>query len=354
MVSVPTVPLTLTRRIGIATNASGQADLLLFPNLATSAWSPRGSIAGGSAALMYVTEGGEQTCGTIFGFPTTGLGAMYQRYRIVGWGVRFRPSTALISPGEVIAAPLMCDGTLPPRNDDGPSTVNSAGTTYKLPYVQSGWNAVAPTAASRLSALGIPYTGSGNAVELAIDSLATLPGHGVMSHAELAAHGLHGRSKPFSPRAHEFRNIRYWNSGTDAVDNAASSATYTASFGVDLSPWRTDGWTSAAIGFTGYQASTAIGTMEIIYHVEATVVPTSGSDIGIRAATGSTYCDAAEYDQHRSAIAKVPHFSTADLVKQGEDLLYGTIEGLATDAAARVGNSLLGRLTGMVSAMGLG
>lgn len=354
MVSVPTVPLTLTRRISIATNASGQADVLVFPNLATSAWSPRGSIAGGAAALMYTDETGEKTCGTIFGFPTTGLGDMYQRYRIVGWGIRFRPTSALTSTGEVMAAPLVCDGTLPARNIDGPSIVDSAGTTYKVPYVQSGWFAVAPTAANRLAALGIPYSGSGNAVELAIDALATLPGHGVMSHAELAAAGLHGRSKPFSPRAHEFRNIKYWNSGSDAIDNASTAVPKTASFGVDLSPWRTDGWTSAALGFTGYPASTTVGVLELVYHVEATIVPTSGSDAGVRAATGTAYCDANEYDQHRAAIAKAPHFSTAALVKQGEDLLYGTIEGMATDAAARVGNSLLGRLTGMVSAMGLG
>ncbi len=305
--------------------------------------------------LMWASDSGSATCGTGFGFPLASLGAMYSRYRIVGWGLRFRPISALTSTGEMIVAPLMTGGTLPALVGTNPTTQDSSGVSYALPFVSSGFgeNAVAPTAATRLSALGIPYNGSSNAVTVAIDALATLPGHGVMSHAELCAHGLHGRSKPYSPEAHNFRNVRYWNSGTDAIDNAAGTLSKGASWAVDLTPWRCDGWTSTAIGFTGYPASTNIGNIEVIYHIEATVVPTSGTDLGVRGATGSAYCDAREYDQHREIIAKTPHFSAADLVKQGEDLLYGTIEGLASDAASRIGNSLLGRLTGMVAQLGI-
>lgn len=347
------MPFTLTKRVSVNTNAAGKADVLVFPNLATSVWSLRSS-AGDTSVFMYANASGDQLCGTGTGFPIDGLGGLYHKYRIVGWGLRFRPVANLATNGEIIAAPFVGSGVLPARAGQVPQSRDTSGVAYNMPYVDAGHTAeVAPTAANRLLALGVPYTGTGNNVELAIESLATYPGHGVMSHSELAAVGLHGRSKPYSPEAHSFRSLRYWNAGTDAIDvgRGATASSAGGSWGVDLSPWRIDGWTSAALGFTGYPASTYVGTLEIVYHVEATVMPSSGSDLGVRAATGVSYCDPQEYDAHRKVIAKTPHFSAASLVKQGEDLLYGTIEGMATDAATRMGNSLVGRLTSLVAGM---
>lgn len=343
--------------MAVTANSSGQADLLCFPNLATCVWSPRGSVSGGSQVFMYRTSNSTDVfAGTGFGFPTTSLGAMYQRYRIVGWGMRFRPAANISTSGEMIAAPIMTSGTLPPVAGSEPQVRASDGDAYKVPFVTSGFNteATAPTAASRMAAMGIPYTGSANTAVLSIDALATLPGHGVMTQSELAVQGVHGRSKPFAPSAHEFRNIQFWNAGTDAVDNAGGALTTTsASWALDLSYLRCDGWTSSVVGFTGYPASSSIGTLELIYHVEATVVPTSGADMGVRAAVGSAICDAQEYDAHRAVIAKAPHFSTAALAKQGEDLVYGAIEGLANDAATRMGNTLLGRLGSLMSGLSI-
>lgn len=357
-VSFPTSTLTLTRRYTISSDAAGRAEVICLPNLAASLWSPGGNLDSTSRAFYGSVSGVNQLgpVGSIGGFDisqTTGLGGYYHRYRIVGWGVRIKGVGSLTTSGECIVAPLMGKGLAPSSSDYIPQVIDSTGAAINVPSYSTQGAVLRDTADQLMFTLGVPRSGTGDAARPLASGLVALPGHGTVSYAQLAAHGLHLRSKPFDPRAHNFRNVLYTTTGNDAVDTFENvSASYCTGRGVNYEPWQVDGWSSQVVCFTGLPASTTIGTIEVIYHVEATLSPSMPVSLGRASATPSPV-NPTEYDLCRREISKLAHVSLADVVQSAEDYAMGTVEGLAGNAVRSIGSTALGVLTRAVSAMGL-
>lgn len=205
-VSFPTSTLTLTRRYNVTSDASGKAEVICLPNLAASLWSPGGALDSTNKAFYGNVNGTDQLgpTGSIGGFDvsqTTGLGGYYHRYRIVGWGVRIKGIGSLTTSGECIVAPIMGKGLAPSSSAYIPSVIDATGATIKVPSYSTAGAALRDTAEQLMFTLGIPNSGSGDAARPVASGLVALPGHGTVSYAQLAAHGLHLRSKPFDPRA---------------------------------------------------------------------------------------------------------------------------------------------------------
>lgn len=350
-ISIPTTTLTLTQKVSLSSDTQGALDIICMPTLANYAWSLRSNLSGSGVynAKVGAAGGGVTVVGNAGAFDINAMGNAYQRHRIVGWGIRVRGVSGLSTSGEFIAAPYAAKG-LAPATDGYQPAVNLIGSgVVSFPnYV--GTAGPADTAEAYVRALGVPYTGTANGVTMDAAKLASLAHHGVASQAQNAARGLHFRSFPFEPSAHEFRNVAFSSLGTDSIDTVStlSAATYSQQLSVNMDPWRVGGFESIFIAATGLPASTTVGTLEVIFHLEAIVNPNLA--MLARAACRPSPVIPTEYDKVRQAIARVAHVSFADAVQQGEDYVLGQVEGAVSKYAGAGLASLGGMLTRLMAA----
>lgn len=328
----------------LTTNASGEFDAVCLPTLETSVWSPRASIVGGEVvryADLSVTAADHPpvTGGGAYGFDCAALAQHYSRLRIVGWGARMRGIAGLNTTGEVISSVAALKGLAPFRDSSGPAMYNVSGNPIFAPSYYGGVN-FRDTAQMYFESLGLPWKGVNNGAVLDIDKIPAMQNHATATSAEAAARGLHFRSYPFEPDAHRFRAVSLRTTGTDVLDYHMGGG---QTVGQDASAWKVEGWESIILGGTGFPASTNVATLEVIYHVEATVNP----NLTTLARSTSQASPVAPLDHQKTlaALAHTPRISYADVVKRGGDLLLGAIEGAASDAATRGLESLAGMLT---------
>jgi len=345
---------SIVRKIGIATTSGGEGDIIIHPNLATMAWTTRGSLAGSTSCNLANTATTDNTlhlpvtvatCNMI-GSDVGTLGNQYQRYRIVGYGARLRVTSGLTAAGEVTVAVHPIKGMLPtgiiPTVTDGSAIVRNT---------PSYWSASAPrqTIANYLWSLGLPGTGSDNSATLDTSKLVMMPRHGVMSAAEVAARGLHARGLPFEPAARDFRRTQYDAIGTDAIDWAgnvgSSAANAYGGIGVDMNWARCDGHESIIIGLSGFAASATIGHLELVYHCEGILNP--NYSVVVRPTSVVNSMTPTNFDQELAKVGRAARISFCDLVTQAGDKVLGDIEG----RVAKYASAGLGSLGGMLSQM---
>lgn len=350
-VSIPTSTFCLTRKVAITSDVDGNFDTILTPTLASSVWSTRGNIANG--ATVYAGNpaagGPVATSGNALAFDVSSLSNNFVRYRIVGWGARFRATAGTSIPGEVVAAPMALKGLLPMNSGLRPSVEIAAGSTTYIPSY--GWANVAPdTVGQLLGTLGVPSTGVGNAAKVNLDALVVMPRHGVVTASQASARGLHFRSKPFEPESESFKQLSYTATGTDSIDfwDNGSGVSPGQQYGVNLDPWKVNGWESIVVGGSGFYPSSGIGSLEVIYHCEA-VYNYNQSLTLPRASANPSPTDSTEYDRVRQHIAKLASVSFADVVQQGEDYVLGQVEGAVGSALSSGLGSVSGMLTRMLS-----
>ncbi len=360
-----TVTLALTQKLTLVSDANGELDVTVLPTLHCCAMTTRGTISNGSAirlaaaatadAIAYPT-----TVSTALGarFDTVGLQVPYSKYRIVSYGARLRNQVGLDSTGEWTTAVLPIKGMAPSLTADTANVLDAAGTAREFPSYFSSYGPRTQLD-QLLASLGLPYAGSGNAAIVDITKIVNVPQHAVSSHAEVSARGLHFRAMPFEADARSFRSFRFGAVGTDSIDLATltsasdpgSSAANRAvqQFGVDMSCFKVGGHESIILGASGCPANTNIGTLELIYHLEATpnpsysllVRPTS------RVVAGST--GTATLDAVLQKVHPVPRISFSDVVARAGDALLGDVEG-------RVGSAVgsgLGSLVGMLGRLAI-
>jgi len=291
---------------------------------------------------------------TGIGFDVSQLAAQYWRYRIVAYGVRLRSVPGVNSSGEYTAAVFPAIGLAPTLSTYEPSVVNGDGTTQ---FYQSYWGATAGRnfMDSYLHQLGLPYSGGGNTAVVNIDRIVNYPQHATVSAAEVAARGVHMRGLPFDGAARSFRSMAWNANGTDAVDVGFSAVSSSGpngaiqQFGVDVSAWRVGGHESMVLGGSGFAASTDIGTLEIIYHVEAVINPNYAL-LARPTSQAPSVRPSATLDQVLTQIHRVPRISFADVVTTVGDSLLGEIEGRAGAAAAKGLQSVAGMLARLTMA----
>lgn len=354
-----TVTFALTRKLALTTDTNGELDAVVLPCLATSVFTTRGSLGTASLALADPTTASNVYYGPTTvtgkrgaGFNIEDLSQAYSKFRVVAYGARLRVASGVNSPGEFTSAVMPLKG-IAPALSPGPVIVQFDGTTASN---SSYWSQIAPrnTLTSYLDHLGLPYSGGtdANTCSITIDRLPNIPYHAVSSASEIAARGLHLRGMPFEGAAREFKNMAFRAVGTDSMDVAfntgsATLTTYaTQQLGVDFSPYRVGGHESMIIGGTGFTASTQVGTLELIYHVEA--VPNPQYSLLARPTSAlPTVYPTATLDSILSVLHRIPRISFADVVTSVGDAMLGEIEGRAAAGVSGGLSSLAGALARM-------
>lgn len=357
-----TVTFALTRKVTFNGNAYGDIDLVILPNLITNMFTTRGNFSGTTLSLadLGTTLGTRYPPTTVstavgLGFDTEALGAQYSRYRIVSYGVRLRMSSSIAGLGEFTVSVLPLKGMAPVLSTQIPAVVGPDGTT--VVGSNSYWSGINPrnTMQNYLSSLGLPYkAGVGpsptqNDAQVDITKLVNIPNHATVSSSEVAARGLHCRGLPFESDARTFRAMGYTSMGTDCMDLAidmSSGATAVQQMGVDYSPWRIGGHEAIVIGGSNF-SSTTCGSIEIIYHVEAT--PNPQYSLLARPTSAIPYTTpSTTLDQVLSKSHHLPRISFADVITQAGDALLGDVEGRVAAAGVRGLGSLGGALSRMI------
>lgn len=350
--SIPTTTIVLTEKLSITSDASGNFDVIGLPSLATYAWSTRGNLSGSGVTYVLGGVAGGTVAVTTHnagGFDFTALGATIQRYRIAGWGVRLRSTAGLNTNGEVTVVTYPAKGLAPPNQNAAPAITDTISSGTRSIPSYTGTAGPVDSLDRYLSSMGLPYTGSGNTATLDSSRLVAMPHHGTASHSQVAARGIHVRSFPFEPDSCRFKNMAFTSLGTDSVDCISSTnAGVCQQYAVNMDPWRVDGYESILIGGVGFPASTLVGNVEFIYHLEA--VPNPNLSVHYRASCRPSPVIPDEYDRVRRAVSKVAHVSFADLVTRGEDYVLGQIEGQASKYGASAVTALGGMLTRLMAA----
>jgi hypothetical protein len=354
--------LALTQKFALQTDADGNLDTVVLPGLYTSAFTTRGSIVGGvNLALASATTTANTLNGPTvavntaegIGFAVNTLAGQYARYRIVSYGARLRTTTGVTTTGEFTCAVMPLKGQAPQLSSGYPAVIDGAATAQDS---NSYWGSYGPrnTLDNLLIHLGLPYSGSGNTAQLDIPKLVNTPCHAVASASQVAARGLHMRGLPFEASARDYRTMTFSSYGTDSLDVATSAgsaagATYAVQqVGVDMSFARVGGHESIVLGGTGFPVSSTVGSLELVYHVEAITNPAYAvlarpTGVVPRVAPGQTL------DQVLTSIHRIPRVSFADVLQTAGDAMMGEIEGQAGAAMGRAASGIGGMLTRLLT-----
>lgn len=251
--------------------------------------------------------------------------------------------------GELTVAVMPLKGMAPGLIGLVPLVTQGAGGTNVS--VGGYWGFAGPrdSMAQVLDNLGLPYSGSDNTAQVDIDKLINTPCHAVASAAQVAQRGLHIRGLPFEASAREYRSMTYGARGTDSIDVAtnvgtAAGATYgVQQYGVDMSCYRVDGHESIVIGGAYFAPNTDVGTVEIIYHVEAIMNP-SYAILARPTGTIPWRQPKLTLDTQLATLHRVPRVSFADVVQTVGDSMLGEVEGRAAGAMANGVTSVAGML----------
>lgn len=356
--------LALTQKYNITADASGNLDVVVLPNLYCHSFTTRGSITGGvplGLANLAITADTlhnvvSNVAGKVgLGFDTTTLTGQYSRYRVVSYGARVRTTAGVAALGEFTAAVMALKGHTPVLSTAAPSTTDGLGNTRTYP---SYWSAYGPrqTMAATLGALGLPNSGVDNDGVVDIPKLTNTPCHAVSSAAQVAARGLHMRGLPYEAQCRDYISTAFNAIGTDSVDSGTPAGTAGAAnavqqVGVDMSFSRVAGTESLVLCGTGFTPSTTVGTIEVIYHVEAMTNPNYA--VLVRP-TGQAprVAGSQTIDQVLTSVHRIPRISFADVVQTVGDAMLGEIEG-RVGAAAGGAVSGLGGMLGRLMQLGV-
>lgn len=349
--------LALTQKVQLQSNASGEVDVTILPNLSCHSFTTRGNLSGGLQLALATTTGTPDTLFTTttttnargFGFDVETLKAQYSRYRIAAYGARLRATAGTSVAGEFTCAVMPLKGQAPVFSASQPAVLR--GSDGAASSINSYWGVSGPrgTLSEIMTHMGLPVSGTDNSAVLDYTKLTNTPMHAVASSAQVAARGLHMRGMPFEASARDYITTAFGALGTDSVDVGTVVGTAVASsyaqqqYAVDMSFLRVGGTESIVIGGSGFPASTVIGTVEIIFHVEAITNPQYA--VLVRPTGQAPVAKSSQtIDQVLTTLHRIPRISFADVVQTVGDSMLGEIEGRAGAAAGGAVSSVAGML----------
>jgi hypothetical protein len=248
MFAAPTVTKHLGFSIGVWSNVSGEADLVILPNLYAPVISPRSCMGAVSGPVTSWTTMDGVGQGSIYINDPASLAAQVSNYRIVGYGVRvYATSSLTATSGRALMATTAVS-----------SWVNSKSA--KIGGQATTSNNASASAANTLAAYGIPV--SGWSVDLT--SMPSMLNCVETSMVSLGNNPMTILPKVTSPEAFEFRQSS--DSSIGFQINNQTSASYVSSG--DASYLRVAGIEAIVLGFTGLPANTRVAQVELIYHIE--------------------------------------------------------------------------------------
>jgi len=357
-----TVTFSVTKKLVLTSNTSGDLDVAFFPNLQIAGISSRNSLVGGTPLFLGSTvttlntrnAGVSSTTANGVGFDTYNLFYQYHRYRIVSFGVRLRIRTGVTTTGEFVVGTLPVKGMLPPLESYIPAVFTYDGVAANS---QSYWSGVGPrnTLQGYFATLGLPYSGSDNTAVIDVNKIVNIPNHAVVSGSEAAARGVHVRGVPFEGSARDFRSMVMSQVGSDAMDVAFDIGSTdplnraVQTLGVDTSAWDVGGLETILITGNGFAASSEVASVEFVYHVEATPNP-NYSQLARPTGVLAPVSPGQTLDSVLTHIHRVPRISFADAITAAGDAILGEVEGRASAAAGRGLASVGGMLARMIGA----
>jgi len=252
--ATPTSTYSVTVPLGITTDASGNFDITALPHLLLSSYSTYGgSITGGATKTLPVSFDATYTTAIVqncfcAATSTTDLAAKFENYRIVACGARFKPSVSYTNTSGRIY------GAIYPSNDQAPGLLT-----------------VGATAGAVATGIGLPLGSDGHVSQ----TIVSLPKGFEISLAETLASG----GKQFNMSPSSAMHTRFLASsalGYQQGELVTGSTGAPASI-TDPTFLSTDGFSNLTLKGEGLPASTLIGMMELIYHIEGT--PFLGANI---------------------------------------------------------------------------
>lgn len=351
---INTSTYVLAKRWALVTDASGNIDVTVMPNLALSAMSTRASLLNGVQLVIADTAtGGYKASTSVANFTGTGFDVAtltnnFNKYRVVSYGVRVRGTGALTDGGEYISAVHPLKGYVPGMVGTAPGLIDPGGTTVALP-IYAGGAGPRSNVEQYLRTLGLPYSGGGNTAALESSLMTSMPNHAVTSHAELASRGLHFRGVPFEASAREFRSTDFSALGVDSVDVAANViGSFSQQYAVDLSAYKVGGHESVIIAGARLPVSQAVAVLEVVYHIEG--IPNPNLAVIARPSSAVPFTPPpATLDTELTKLHKVPRISFSDVVTQIGDTMLGEVEGRANELVRTATRAGLNGLTGMLA-----
>jgi len=288
MYSVPTATRHITRKLTLASNASGECDLVILPSAFYHALSARGSVVGGTP---WITSDGVTTTNAVVFTATAALAAQLVSYRVVGYGVKVIGIASMTTTsGSLTIATVPAEGYLNTQlNQVGGQSGNS--------------NNAAMSVANTLTSWGIPNATS----VVSVPALLDLPNTVETSMINISERPITVTPKICSPSAFQFKLASDIGPGynaqdqTSAVSISVGNASY-LSFG---------GTESVVIAATGLPNSTSVLDVEITYHLEGIpfISATANSQIGSDSA--AVVCDPIGWMNTIRDVAAVPAFKSA-------------------------------------------
>lgn len=259
--AVDTQTFSVHHNIPCSTDASGNLDLIISPSLGMYAFSSRSSVITGNSWVTMDASG----AGQWLGLTPSSLAGKMVNYRIVGMGVRVCSVASMTNAaGRVIIATLPVENWL--NNND--SSLN----TYACPTDSN------KTKQAFFNDWGIAATSG----VVDVGSTDQYTNHKAYSMLELAETTVEIEPKIISAQAFNFRK-----SADNTGSPSATVVSQTTSAGVALTgntdSLRVDGHETTIITVSGGVASVAVLDVEVIFHLEGVVQPTTTASSGSQA-----------------------------------------------------------------------
>lgn len=259
--SAPTVTSHIRKLVTITSDASGNVSGIVLPSLITHALVTDGTFSG-SDVIGWTRWTGSSKASAAVITNSGGVKAKLSNARIVSYGVRFRNLASMTNvSGRATFA------TLPIKDDMLVPNATNIGGQYS--------NDFNLTAGAWFSAAGVPYSGSNDNAVIAVDQLASLPNNFSVTSMELSTNGLDIVPKVTTPYAFGLRNTDDSAVGNDVNPGVATGAIYAG----DDDYAKFGGFESVLFGGSGFPATTAVMTLEVVYHVEGTPTLAAGSGL---------------------------------------------------------------------------
>lgn len=238
--SCPTITQTVRASFTITANSSGNAGLLVLPNVIASV-----ACFNGTCGDFSTITWGDNTATTQarWGVDPSTFAAKMDNYRIVGYGVRMTGLSSMTN-----ASGKFILGTYPITTNWATKDFPVGGTTMATNANNTQFKA--------WSSWGVPTSGS----TLTPALLVNLPGSRVVSAIEASENLFEINPRLSTPEAMNFRSSGDSLSGFDQVPGATT--------GGDASYLHVAGHEASYIYYTGGVASTSTFDIELIYHLE--------------------------------------------------------------------------------------
>lgn len=298
MYSVATATRHITRKLTLASNPSGECDLVVLPSAFIHAFSPRSSVVGGTS---LVTLDGVSTANCSVLTTTAALASQLTNHRIVGYGVKVIGIASMTTnSGSLTLATVPAEGWLNTQ-----STVGGQG---------SNTNNASATMANWLTSLGVPNSTS----FVSVSALPSLPNSLESSLVNVSERPITVVPKICTPSAFVFKETSDIGPGfnittqTSAVSVSAGNASYLSVGGLE----------SVIIAATGCPASTSMLDIEITYHLEGIPFISATASTIIGSDSANTVCDPVGWMNVISSVSRMPTFKAA-VIATGDTFFPG-------------------------------